>query len=294
MSIECGRAGLRGRVAETCAVRAGVALVVVGIAACAPSLSSFQPAHVARKGHFQASGGMEFSVSTASVSNLIDSAKVLTEAAQTRVLTDDEKLSLFGAALNLAVSPPLSAGPHVSVAYTVVDRLELSLRRAGGATRAGTRYQLLSRDRHPLDLTAGVGVSRFTYKFPLVDAIPGGILEVTDFTRWQIDVPIVAGTSHDWFRVWGGPRFIYTSIGTEVVLNLIVEEHELAALKGGGFFVGGQGGFALGYKKCFLAFELTFAKLFGDATVSVVGKSAQEVDLDSFVFQPSIGLVVEL
>jgi hypothetical protein len=40
-------------------------------------------------------------------------------------------------------------------------------------------------------MSAGIGVSRFTYSIPISDYIP--VLKIDDFTRWQIDVPVLVG-----------------------------------------------------------------------------------------------------
>jgi len=77
---------------------------------------------------------------------------------------------MFDAGMQLLLSPP-SAGYHLSAAYVPAERLEVSLRYAGSALRLGTRYQLLDRATGPFDMSAGIGVSRFTYTLPISDYI---------------------------------------------------------------------------------------------------------------------------
>jgi hypothetical protein len=156
----------------------------------------------------------------------------------------------------------------------------------------GARYQLLDHERGPFDLTVGLGVSRFSFSFPLSDQIPG--LSLSDFTRWQLDVPILVGTSRDWYRVWAGPKLLVTSFSTELALKL-PGDTTLARFDGTAAFVGGQGGFALGYRRLFVAFELTLAEALGSAHLTAVGLTppTHDTHISSFTIFPSLGLMAE-
>ena len=59
----------------------GAAVCVVGAclagAGCAPSLSTFQPAHVAPKGHFSVSAGVEGNAPVGAFETLLDDGKNL-------------------------------------------------------------------------------------------------------------------------------------------------------------------------------------------------------------------------
>jgi hypothetical protein len=276
-------------------VAAFTAAVVVGLGVgCAPSLSTFQPAHVAPKGHFTAEAGVEGGLPVGAITTVIDKGKMLAEKAKNNeALTDDEKWQIFDAGVNLVLTMP-SIGPHVLVGYTPLDRFEVSLRYAGSAWRGGARYQILDHTTGPFDFTVGVGVSRFAYQFPISDQIP--LLKLEDFTRWQLDVPILVGTSRDWFRVWGGPKFLITSFSTQLTLDIPGVAPTLAKFDGTAGAIGGQGGVALGYRKLFLAFELTLAEAFGTAHLSsmpVLNPPTHDTKVSSFTIFPSIGLMGE-
>src|SRR4051794_34263821 len=237
-----------------------VAAGLAGALGCAPSLSTFQPAHVMPKGHVSVSAGFEGGAPVGAFTTLINEGKDLAQKGRNgEALTDEDKWKIFDAGVNLVLLTP-SIGPHLGVTYSVIDRLEVGVRYAGSAWRGGARYQFLDHERGPFDLTIGVGVSRFTYEFPISDQIP--VLKLDDFSRWQIDVPILAGTSRDWFRVWAGPKLLFTSFSTQLTLEL-PSETTVARFEGTATFVGGQGGIALGYRKLFLAFELTLMEAFG-------------------------------
>jgi len=161
-------------------------------------------------------------------------------------------------------------------------------------------YQILKHETGPLDLTIGVGVARSAIEIPLSSYIP--ILEVEDFTRYMIDLtPAQIGTSRSWYRVWLSPRFLYSHFSTAMRLSIPgVSTPDLATFSGNTFYYGGQGGFALGYRYVFFAFELTMAKISGKgtATAMVPGSGGMETiagdaNLDGFVIYPTFGFIGE-
>jgi hypothetical protein len=261
-------------------------------AGCAPSLSTFQPAHVAPKGHVSVSMGVEGNAPVGAFETLLDTGKDLgRQGVSGQALTDDQKWKIFDAGVNLILLMP-SVGPHFAVNYVPVDHVEIGVRYAGSAWRGGARWQLLDHERGPFDFTVGIGVSRFSFSFPLGDQIPG--LSLDDFTRWQVDFPILVGTSRDWFRVWAGPKVLLTTFSTELRLNF-PGDLTLASFDGTAAFVGGQGGFALGYRRLFFAFELTLAEALGTAHLTSVGLAppTHASSLSSFTIFPSLGLMAE-
>jgi hypothetical protein len=273
-----------------------VAVIGVG-AGCAPSLSTFQPAHVAPKGHLSAGAGFEAGVPIGAFSTVLDTAKDLSRKATADPpvpLTADEKWRILDAGVNLVLVTP-SFGPHFGVNYTPIDRLEVGVRRAGSAWRGGVRYQILDHTTGPFDLTVGLGVSRFSYEFPISDQIP--VLKLDDFSRWQFDVPALIGTSRDWFRVWIGPKFLFTSFDTRLRL-VLPSETTVATFDGTAAFVGGQGGFAVGYRRLFLALELTMGNTFGTAHLRAgipdpATPTTHDTKVSSFTVFPSLGLMGE-
>jgi hypothetical protein len=283
---------LASRVSRCC-VGAGMGLVLFG--GCATSLSTFQTAAVPPTGHYGASVGVEGALPLGTISDVYSTGRdVLDKANSGQPLTSAEKWQAFDTGLELLLSPP-SIGYHLSFAYVPWKRLEVSLRYAASAWRLGARYQLLDRGAGaPFDLSAGFGVSRFTYTFPFADKVP--ILKVDDFTRWQIDVPVLIGMQNQWFRTWVGPRFLATFFDTALRLDLVVEEPVLASMSGKAYYVGGQCGVGFGYRWCFLAFELTVVELMGNATFSapiIADMPDHDTDLSGLVIYPALGLMGE-
>jgi hypothetical protein len=274
---------------------AAAAAVMLGLAsaACAPSLSTFQPAHVAPRGHVQVSMGLEAAVSVGALADAIDAGKSLaSKAAAGQTLTDDEKWRLFDAGINLVLNAP-SVGPHFGLAYTLLPRFEMNLRYAGTALRVGSRYQLLARaSGAPVDVVVGLGVAHYSFEFPIPQI---DIIKIEDFSRWQLDIPLLVGTSRDWYRVWAGPKLVFTWFDTRMALAL-PSERPVAMLDGSAYYVGGQAGFALGYRSLFVAFELTMASASGSASVTSIGLNppTRNTALSTFLVYPSFGLMGEL
>src|SRR5262245_14898205 len=197
--------------------RASALVTTLLAAACPPSLSSFQPAHVAPAGHSQAQPGGDGAVRVGTISTTLDAAKTLATAAQSRSLGPEERRDVFEAGVNLALDPP-SLVSHIGVTYTPFERWEVGIRRTSGAWRLGVRRQIFDVASNGWDLTVGLGGQRFAYEFPVQDVV--SILVLEDFVRWSVDVPIVAGTHGNWYRLWGGPRIIWSTFDTRLHLEL--------------------------------------------------------------------------
>jgi hypothetical protein len=270
------------------------AVVAIALAACAPSLSTLQPANVVGKGHVRAVAALEVGEPLGVLDDLVDRGKTLaTASAKGRALTDEEKLQIFDAGVGLLAAPPLVA-PLVGISYGVLDRVELDARYAGNGVRGGARVQLVDRATGPFDLTIGAGLGRSVVEIPLADSLPG--LSADDFTRYTIDGSALIGTSRDFWRVWAGPRVAWSRFHSALALT-IPSEVLVASFDGHGTYVGGQAGAAVGYRKLFFVAELTVARLGGGADAGVIGTIAptgRHVDVDATIVQPSFGLMGEL
>jgi hypothetical protein len=276
-------------------VARGAFVLMLGLAGCAPSLATLQPANVAPAGHFQMTAGMEVAIPTGTISRSIDTGKSLADLAVAQgMLSAEQKQQVYEAGINLLSMPP-SVGPHLAAAYTVVDRLEISIRSAVSSWRFGARYQLLRHENAPFDMVIGAGVARSSRKIPVEDFIPGGILKADDFTRWSIDVPLLIGTSRSWYRVWAGPKVLHSRFDTALRLTTTADGEELATFDGSSTFVGGLGGVAVGYRNLFFGVELTVGQMFGSAALgSVPGGIDRSADLSGLVIYPAFGLMGEI
>lgn len=271
----------------------GLSTAIVALQGCAPPLSTFQTARVPPKGTWSAAAGFEGSIPLGTLGDFVNSGENLgSRAGHGETLSSEEKWQVFGAGMQLLLSPP-SVGYHFMAAYVPTDRLEVSLRYAGSALRLGGRYQLLYRETAPFDMNVGLGIARYSYGIPMGSYIP--VLKVDSFSRWQIDVPLLIGMQNRWFRAWTGPRFVATFF--DAGLRLETSSQTLGTtLSGTAYFVGGQGGLGFGYRWLFVAFELTVVEMLGSAQANAPGitdSPTRDLALSGLVVYPSLGLMGE-
>lgn len=267
---------------------------------CAPALSSFSPAHVPEKGHVQAEAGTDVSAPAGALSTLRSAGKSLEGSASDKPLSDDEQRELTRSAWALATNPP-SLTTHLGVGVGLAENLELQGRLTSGAWRVAGRYQLLDQAEHGVDFTTGLGMGRFKSSLDALDILD--VVEFDDFTRWQVDLLSAFGQHGDWYRWWGGPRvaFVTYEAGMSMTLPAIEEagyagSNTAIDLSGSGWYLGGQVGGALGYKRVFLAVELTVAQFLGGATLRTSGGDSlgtYRVDSSGLVVVPGVGLLGE-
>jgi hypothetical protein len=260
------------------------------LAGCATALSSFQPAHVPDKGHIQAEIGADVSVSVGSVGSIVHASETLDHSSAQRALTDEEKRTILAGGANLGLNPP-AVIPHLGVAYSPVERWELALRFAASGWRAGVRRQLLDQRESGVDLTVGLGVGRAIFDPPIHSVLD--TLTVDDFSRWNLDVPVVIGQQGSWFRWWAGPRFVYSHTSQTMTLTLPIDNVSVTgSMSGQALYVGAYAGVVFGYRSIFLGPELTVVRLFGNANVTALGTTSN-IDVGGFVIYPAFALMGE-
>jgi hypothetical protein len=268
-------------------------LVLVLAPGCATSLSSFQPAHIAPKGHVSAEAGMDASIPTGTIDRTVDTGKTLARAAQTRMLSEDEKLQVFAAGLNLSLNPPFFV-EHAGLNYVFADNWEAGLRYASSAWRLGIRRQLMTQDRDGYDVTIGVGVQRFSFGFPIDNVID--IIKLDDFVRWNLDIPVAIGRRTDYLRWWAGPRMVFSTYSTRLEIEAPqtggAVGRDVAEAAGRGAYLGAQAGAAVGYRWLFVALEMTIVRMVGDAHIDVFGRRT-EADTGTWIIYPGIAVLGE-
>jgi hypothetical protein len=234
---------------------------------------------------------MEVAIPTGTVGKVVDAARTVADMAQTQDITDEQKGQLLDAGMNLLASPP-SVQPLFSIAYTIADRTEIGLRYAGAGWRLGGRYQPLRHQDGPFDLVLGLGAARATTPIPVDKVLP--VLEASDFTRYTFDLSVLMGTFRDLFRVWAGPKVLYSRFDSTLRLTLVQMETQLATFEGDAVYFGGQAGVAVGYRYVFFGAELTMGELSGSATATTTLMAARRrTDISGFVVYPAFALMGE-
>jgi len=232
---------------------------------------------------------MDVAIPTGSIKKAVDAAQALEAVAEDRMLSESEKIALLEGGANLANNPP-AAIPHVGAAYAPFQHWEIGLRFAASGWRLGLRRQILEQKDHGVDLTVGVGFGRAAFE-PPVDSVLT-FVEIDDFVRWTVDLPIAVGKHADWYRWWAGPRLLYTSSSQGMRLLLPGEPLEVASISAKGFYVGAQGGAVFGYRWLFIGPELTLVQLIADAELQALDQKVT-VELDGLVVYPGLAILGE-
>ncbi len=260
------------------------------LAGCGASLSSFQPAHVPEPGHVQGEAGFDVSYPVHTVGEVIDAAEAVEDAAEERMLTDEEIRTIAEGGAALGLNPPAVIG-HAGVAFAPAERFEIGARLATSGWRGGVRYQLLEQDEHGVDLSLGLGFGTAFTKPVIEEALD--TLTVDSYWRWNLDLPVALGRHGSWYRWWAGPRLLLSRSAQTLTVELPYADTRVKGDIGGSvIYVGGLAGAALGYRSVFVGPELTVAGLFGRVDVDLLGRR-EPVVLDTAVVQPAFAVMGE-
>lgn len=273
--------------------------------ACAPALSTLHPATITPHKHVDGGAAYGVSAPIAGIGRTVGTAKDNAERTQDgEPLSDDDRDQIIATSLGLALNPP-SFGSQYRVAYGIAPDFEVDVRYALSAWRIGARYQMI-KPGYPADLagSVGLGVSRYVFSFGVPSYLPEEIVKVDDFTRYDIDVPVLFGASHDVFHLWGGPKLVasFMSAGVDVCTEYDTTDRECterttASMDGRAFYLAGQGGAALGYKYVWLAVELTAAYVDVEARGKLKTGTIDEnrtFHFNDVILYPVVGLIIRI
>lgn len=263
---------------------------------CAPTLSSFTPAHVAPSGHVQAEVGMDVSIPAGIVDELMDTAKTVARTAdrQAANLTEEQRRVLLRGAATTLLNPP-SMSTHLGVAVGVYEDVEVGGRLFSGGWRLGGRYQFLDQKTQSVDLSAGLGISRYSFSLGIPE-VPI-LVDVEDYSRWMVDIPVLVGKHGNWYRWWAGPKFLMGTFDAGVTLTNPIDDQKLGfTMDGTSWYLGGQAGAALGYKWIFVAAELTVMHVGAKAEFAANGgteSASYKPTVSGTIWYPGLGLMGE-
>jgi hypothetical protein len=180
--------------------------------------------------------------------------------------------------------------PHFGFAASPFEHWELGLRVATSGWRFGVRRQLLLQEESRIDLTVGLGAGLALFTPPIEDVLE--TVSITEFTRWNLDAPIVVGQHGSWYRWWAGPRLFYSGVSEDLVLTLPNDARVSGTITGHAFYLGGFAGAAFGYRSVFIGPELVVVGLFGNARMDALG-SRTDVAIEGLVIYPAFALMGE-
>ena len=264
--------------------------------ACSPTLSSLEPARTIPAGHVQVTSGLYVSLPSGDVRDALEGARGMGHGGG--ALSPQDATTLVRAGTAVVVQPP-SVGGSVSAAVGLSQRFALSLRASGNAARAAVRWQFL-RVAPGFYGSLGVGVSTYFYGFPVQQFVSD--LTLDDFSRVELDVPLSFGVSGKVGHLWFGPKLVFSRYDAHLTACLSPGDSGCAreatlGVGGTAFYVAGQLGAAIGWKRVWFAAELTVAYVSAGADVelSMGGhSSSHHISSDGVVLQPAVGLLVWL
>ena len=282
-----------------------VFLLAFASTACSTTLSTLQPAEPMRPGHVQAQAALDVNVPASRIVDAVDVVATLGD----RYASDpayrpsaDEQRRALAAGVGLGLSAP-GVNPDFMLRMGVVKNLDVGLRWSGLAAHADGKYRFLAtkeptaEEEEAEEGTIGngpdrgfqgavsIGISKALYNGFVFDALD--YLEVGDYSRWNIEVPVIFGTRlADVGHVWFGPKYVFSTYSVDASLKNIGAVPESS---GTIHHLGAFGGIGVGYKVVFVFAELTIAKMFAQPEIF-----GQKTDLGGIVVAPAGGLMLRL
>jgi hypothetical protein len=267
--------------------------VAVCLTACSPSLGTLQPARTTPAGHLQMTTSFDVVDTSGEIRETLEAAKTM-DIGSTLNAGEIERIA-DAAAIGL-VQPP-SIGYQISAAYGLNERFELGLRTSVSALRGHLRFQWL-RVAPGVYGSLAAGVSGYLFGFPLQTV--GDDVSLAGFMRWDFDFPLHIGYSNRWLHVWGGPKLVLSTYETDVSVCIDrtsgnCRRSAAAHASGTAAYITGQLGLALGYRRFWIAGEITVGRIgtSGGATITN-GRRTDEGTFahEGLVVAPSVGFIV--
>jgi hypothetical protein len=281
-------------------------LLVLALAAagCATNLSTLQTAKTLRPGQIRFAGGTGVYIPAGQAAaaagegvKLVKNGLTAAATQQPMVVTNDDRNAVITAVTAAVVMPPGNLW-EASLRVGLVDNVDVGFRYSVNSVRLDGKWRLLHRGdiedegaggRRSYDLAVGVGVSKYLFNNPVVEALE--FVHLAQFNRWDVEVPIyLSADFNPYFGIYAAPKYVYshtTIEGELVALSQSCGCDEKYALPGAidMHFFGATAGLRAGLPR--LSF---FAEITAGHTMShpmVLGKPR---DLGGLTLYPAIGL----
>lgn len=264
--------------------------VMVG---CSPALNTLQPARTTPAGHLQVTGSADYVHTDGEIREAIG---VVENADFGGRMSRAEVAEVVDAATVALIQPP-SVGFSLAASYGLNERFEIGLRTSGAAVRGHVRFQWL-RIAPGIYGSAGFGVSGYLFGFPL-HTVSEDAVKVDGFTRFDFDIPIHLGYSGRYFHLWGGPKLVFSTYDAGLTIctdtrGIGCNRSSAVSLGGTAAYVTGQLGLAVGYRRFWIAAELTVGRVGASGDVGVTTGSRTDDGAyahEGLVVSPSVGFI---
>lgn len=251
-----------------------------------------EPARLTPAGHLQVTTSASGTLPTGEPMTLMRDLQRVSRAEKIS-LSSAEELAL-GTATLLVNAPGLTS--TAALAVGVSRNYELSVRLSTSAVRFGVRHQIF-RARPGIYGVVGLGVTQ--YFAPLDIESFSKRAQVHSFSRNEIDIPMHFGISGRVGHLWLGPKLVLAQYDADVSACLdttggVCRSQGRMRMRGTATYAGGQFGLAIGYRRFWVALEMSAMHLGAradlDVNVSGIRKSIPFTP-DGWLFSPAIGVI---
>lgn len=267
---------------------------VILAAACTPSLTTMQPARTVPAGHLAIATSAEVSVTSGPMRDALEDLRELDENdPMTR-----EELQIAADAGTAALTQAPAVGGQISVAYGISKRVELDVRTTGSSFGAGFRFQFL---RVAPGFYGAIGAfgAMYLYGYPIGSFTDR--VDVSSFGRRELSVPLQFGWSGRVAHFWFGPKLVLADYDAD--MSVCLSEGSAGAcaqdadvtLEGDATYWAGQVGLAVGYRRFWVAAELSVAHVDANADLGLTTAGAPPMkhtfDRTGTVIAPALGII---
>lgn len=248
--------------------------------ACATALTTMQPADTLPKGGFHVGAGMEINVPASRVADALDAAGNLEDTLkQGDTPTEAQERQYFEAAAGLALNGLPQPMTDLMIRYGAFHRFDAGLRLTSLGFHVDGKYQFL---RHESGWSGAVSVGYANHKFEGVVFKALELLDVKDFSRHDLEVPLIFGKKIGrWGYLWGGPKYVGAKYHID---GKVANAAKTRTTDGFIHYVGGFSGFGVGFEKVYVFLELAVMNMLAKPTIL-----GDEVDIGGIIVQPAFG-----
>ncbi|MBI5543958.1 MAG: hypothetical protein HY901_08735 [Deltaproteobacteria bacterium] len=275
---------------------------------CATTLSTMDTARTVRPGHVQIHGAYGLHLPVGSmVKGAVATGEAVADSIESGqvAISPEQAQQLYEAGIATALTPP-STQWEMAVRTGLFENLDVGLRYSTNALRLDLKFRFLhlgvddeGKSHH---MSIGLGASRYLFNNPVFEVLD--YLELSDFSRWDLEVPLLYSWEYRrYFVFYTGLKYIYSSL--ELDENLYeIQKHvtnmaDIAPItdhvRSSMHLFGGTVGLGGGWKYVWVYTELTmgYTRLRPHLYSFVDGKTKQR-NLDGFSIYPAIGIVVKI
>jgi hypothetical protein len=251
---------------------------------CSTALSTLQTAETVPKGHWQATGGMDVAIPVTRVIDAVDAAIDLEEKLRDDPgyePTEAELQDYADAAIGLALSPP-GTGIDLMLRRGFTDQLDVGVRYTTTGLHADAKFMFL-RPTAPDGWTGSLSLGYAYHNFDgfIFDVLE--LLRIDDFSRHDLEVPIIFGKKLRYGHYWLGPKLVVAFVSIDAKLEYADETLQTDDTI---YYYGGFAGASFGYRGVEVFAELTVMEMLAEPTIF-----GRKRDLGGTIVMPSAGLM---